>query len=81
MGTNHGCTFKSDKSSKSVTVCFKEGTIGQMSLMDTPGLNDPYSEGSDTSIMIEMMKNLGAKLKDKNQGIDSLILCVMPDTS
>ena len=49
--------------------------------MDTPGLNDPNSERSDKSIIIEMMKNLGAKLNDRDQGISSLILCVMPDAS
>ena len=49
--------------------------------MDTPGLNDPNHERSDKNIIIEMMKNLGAKLNDKDQGIGSLILCVMPDAS
>ena len=49
--------------------------------MDTPGLNDPNAERSDKNIIIEMMKNLGAKLNDKEQGIGSLILCVMPDAS
>ena len=73
--------FVSNKSFKSVTGCFKEGTFGQMSLMDTPGLNDPNAERSDKSIIIEMMKNLEAKLKDKEQGITSLILCVLPDAS
>ena len=52
-----------------------------MSLMDTQGLNDPNSERSDKNIIIEMMKNLGAKLKDPTQGISSLILCVLPDAS
>ena len=73
--------FKSDKSFKSVTGCFKEGTIGEISLMDTPGLNDPNAERSDKNIIIEMMKNLSAKLNDKDQGISSLMLCVMPDAS
>ena len=49
--------------------------------MDTPGLNDPNFERSDKSIIIEMMKNLKAKLNDKDQGISSLTLCVMPDAS
>ena len=50
-------------------------------MMDTPGLNDPNFERSDKNIIIEMMKNLSAKLGDKDQGISSLILCVMPDAS
>ena len=81
LGPSHGCQFKSEKSFKSVTGCFKEGTIGNVSLMDTPGLNDPNAERSDKNIIIEMMKNLGSKLKDPTQGISSLILCVLPDAS
>ena len=50
-------------------------------MIDTPGLNDPNAERSDKNIIIEMMKNLSAKLNDKDQGISSLILCVMPDAS
>ena len=49
--------------------------------MDTPGLNDPNAERSDKNIIIEMMKNLGSKLKDPAQGISSLLLCVLPDAS
>ena len=37
-----------------------------MSLIDTPGLNDPNAERSDKNIIIEMMKNLGVKLNDKD---------------
>ena len=81
LGSEQSVQFESNKSFKSVTGCFKEGTIGQMSLMDTPGLNDPNAERSDKCIIIEMMKNVGAKLRDKEQGITSLILCVLPDAS
>ena len=73
--------FKSGKSFKAVTSCFKEGTIGQISLLDTPGLNDPNTERSDKSITIEMMKNLQAKLKDPTEGISSMVLCVLPNES
>ena len=52
-----------------------------MSLMDTQGLNDPNAEMSDKNIIIEMMKNLKAKLYDKDEGISSLILCVLPNAS
>ena len=49
--------------------------------MDTQGLNDPNAERSDKNIIIEMMENLKVKLYDKDQGISSLILCVMPNAS
>ena len=49
--------------------------------MDTQGLNDPNAERSDKNIIIEMMKNLKAKLYDKDEGISSLILCVLPNAS
>ena len=52
-----------------------------MSLMDTQGLNDPNAERSDKNIIIEMMKNLKAKLYDKDEGISSLILFVLPYAS
>ena len=52
-----------------------------MSLMDTQGLNDPNAERSDKNIIIEMIENLKAKLNDKDQGISSLILCVLPNAS
>ena len=81
LGPNHGCSFKSESSFKSVTGCLKEGTIGKISLIDTPGLNDPNVERSDKNIIIEMIKNLQAKLNDPSQGISSLILCVLPDAS
>ena len=52
-----------------------------MTLIDTPGLNDPNAKRSDKNIIIEMIKNLQAKLNDPSQGISSLIMCVLPDAS
>ena len=52
-----------------------------MTLIDTPGLNDPNAKRSDKNIIIEMIKNLQPKLKDQDQGLSSLTLCVLPDAS
>ena len=52
-----------------------------MTLIDTPGLNDPDARRSDKNIHIEIIKNLSIKLYDSKQGISSLVLCVMPNAS
>ena len=66
---------------KSVTSCVKAGSFGDMTLIDTPGLNDPDASRTDKNIFIEMIKNLRIQLYDPQQGISSLILCVMPNAS
>ena len=57
------------------------GSIGNITLIDTPGLNDPETGRSDKNINIEIIKNLSNQLNDHQQGISSLILCVMPNAS
>ena len=69
------------KSFKSVTSCVKQGTVGSMTLIDTPGLNDPDAKRTDKITMIETIKNLSPKLYDPLQGISSLILCIMPNAA
>ena len=39
-------------------------TFGNMTLIDTPGLNDPDARKSDKNIHIEMIKNLSIRLYD-----------------
>ena len=39
-------------------------TVGGMTLIDTPGLNDPDARRSDKNIYIEMIKNLSIPLYD-----------------
>ena len=80
-GQDHGCKFKSMASFKSVTSCVQPGSVGNMTLIDTPGLNDPDSKRTDKNIHIEMIKSLSMRLYDHEQGISSLILCVMPNAS
>ena len=57
-GQDHGCKFKSMESFKSVTSCVQLGSVGPMTLIDTPGLNDPDASRTDKNIFIEMIKNL-----------------------
>ena len=64
-----------------MTSCVKPGTVGHVTLIDTPGLNDPDQRRSDKNIHIEIIKNLSIPLTDYQQGISSLILCVMPNAS
>ena len=81
QGQEHGCKFKSMESFKSVTSCVQLGSVGNMILIDTPGLNDPDARRTDKNIHIEMIKNLSNQLYDSEEGISSLILCVMPNAS
>ena len=50
--------FKSMQSFKSVTSCVQLGSVGLMTLIDTPGLNDPDASRSDKDTYIEIIKNL-----------------------
>ena len=40
------------------------GSIGNMTFIDTPGLNDPDATRSDKNIYIEIIKNLSVQLYD-----------------
>ena len=80
-GLEHGCKFKSMASFKSVTSCVQQASVGSMIVIDTPGLNDPDASRSDKNIHIEMIKNMRIRLYDLEQGLSSLILCVMPNAS
>ena len=56
--TGRGSKFKSMKSFQSVTSCVQIESVGNLSLMDTPGLNDPNAILSDKNIYIELIKTL-----------------------
>ena len=58
------CNFESKESFKSVTSCVKLGTVGDITLIDTPGLNDPNQRRSDKNIYIEIIKSLSIELRD-----------------
>ena len=69
------------KSLKCVTSCVQPGSVGNMTLIDTPGINDPDTKKSDKNIHIEIIKSMSMRLYDPKQGISSLILCMMPNES
>ena len=60
----HGCDFESRESFKAVTGCVQAGSLGNMTLIDTPGFNDPDAARSDKNIFIEMIKKLTIPLND-----------------
>ena len=80
-GQKLGCEFKSNESYKAVTSCVSMGSLANMTSIDTPGLNDPDAARTDKKIFIEMIKSITDQLNDKNQGISSLTLCVLPNAS
>ena len=57
------------------------GTVGDMTLFDTPGYNDSDVTRSDKSILIETIKTLRPMIKNKNKGISSFIQCIMPNAA
>ena len=63
-GKEFSCNFESKQSFKSVTSCVQLGTLGNITLIDTPGLNDPDQRRSDKNIHIEIIKNLSISLYD-----------------
>ena len=67
------CELKSMESFKAVTPCVQMGTVGEMTLFDTPGFNDSDVNRSDKSILIETVKTQRPMIKDKSKGISSFI--------
>ena len=61
------------QSYKAVTPCVQMGTVGDMTLFDTPGFNDSDINRSDKSILIETVKTLRPTIYDPEQGISSFI--------
>ena len=66
ISQDHVCKFKSMQSFKSVTSCVQAGTTGPVTLVDTPGFNDPDATKTDKNIHIETTRNLSLQLYDEN---------------
>ena len=69
------------KSFKSVTPCVQQGTVGDVTLIDTPGFNDCDVDRSDKNIFIEMAHTLRQRIYDPSKGISCFIQCIMPNSS
>jgi len=61
--------FESGKSVKAVTTKVKVDQSGNMTLIDTPGTNDPDKKRTDGQIQLELMNTIRALLRDEYQGI------------
>ena len=56
-------------------------TNGNMTLIDTPGFNDPDKRRSDRQIFIDLVNTIRGTLKSPDQGISMFIQCILPDES
>ena len=66
-----GCHFKELKTS-----CVQLGSIGNLTLINTPATSNPIGESSDDDRFIEIIRSISIQLNDPNQGISSLIQCI-----
>ena len=51
---------------ESVTSCVEARSIGNMTLIDTPGVNDPNSARSNKNTFIEMIKSMKSSFQNKD---------------
>ena len=52
-----------------------------MTLVDTPGFNDPNKTRSDKHIHMEFVNTVRETLKSPDEGISVFVQCIMPDQS
>ena len=52
-----------------------------MTLVDTPGFNDPNKTRSDKHIHMEFVETVRETLKSPYEGISVFVQCIMPDES
>ena len=71
--------FKHQKSGKAVTTKVKIAKIGNLTLIDTPGTNDPDKKRTDVNIQIEFINTIRTTLLNKEIGINTFTQCIMPD--
>ena len=69
------------KSSKAVTTNTKMVKTGNMTLIDSPGTNDPDKRRQDRLIMSELFNTIRSLLTSREQGINAFCQCIMPDKS
>ena len=78
---SHFIQFKASQSVKSVTSVVKIAKSGNMTLIDSPGFNDPNKAQTDKAIFMDLISNLRGPLKSPDEGISMFIQCIMPDKS
>ena len=52
-----------------------------MTLIDTPGTNDPDKKRTDAQIQLELMNTIRALLREEFQGITTFTQCILPDAA
>jgi hypothetical protein len=52
-----------------------------MTLIDSPGFNDPNKARTDKAIFMDLINTIREPLKSPEQGITMFIQCIMPDKS
>lgn len=73
--------FEAAPSLMSVTAFVKTAQSGNMTLIDTPGFNDPNKARSDKAIFMDLINTLRVPLRSPDKGITMFIQCIMPDES
>ena len=71
-GEKHTYEFKSGKSATAVTTTVKPVQIGNMTLIDTPGSNDPDQKRQDKQVQIEFVSTVRPVTKTKHQGVGTI---------
>ena len=71
--------FKSGQSSSAVTTKVKVIKTGNLTLIDSPGTNDPDKKRTDQQISVELVNTIRTILTSANQGINTVVQCIMPD--
>ena len=65
--------FEAQKSLMSVTSLVRISSSGNMTLIDTPGFNDPNKTRSDKNIFLDLINTIREPLKQPDQGISMFI--------
>jgi pantothenate kinase-related protein Tda10 len=73
--------FTASKSLVAVTSHVRVAKRGHMTLIDSPGTNDPNKTRTDKQIFLDLINTIREPLKSSDQGITMFIQCIMPDES
>ena len=73
--------FDASPSLMSVTAFVKTAQSGNMTLIDTPGFNDPNKSRTDKAIFMDLINTIRVPLTSSDKGITMFIQCIMPDKS
>ena len=73
--------FEASKSVRTVTQHCTKVVYEFMTLIDTPGLNDPNRLRTDKQIFMDLVNTIRQPLFSQEQGITSFIQCIMQDNS